>query len=143
MKLRHLTVLSSLILGALSPLAAQADTPQEVKNIVLVHGLFADGSSWGKVIPLLQAKGLHVTAVQNPTTSLDNDVAAVKRALAQQNGPVILVAHSYGGMVISQAGDESEVKGLVYIAARAPEAGEDYPALTKRYPAAPASAGLK
>lgn len=143
MKLRHLTVLSSLILGALSPLAAQADTPQEVKNIVLVHGLFADGSSWGKVIPLLQAKGLHVTAVQNPTTSLDNDVAAVKRALAQQNGPVILVAHSYGGMVISQAGDEPEVKGLVYIAARAPEAGEDYPALTKRYPAAPASAGLK
>lgn len=143
MKLRHLTALSSLILGALSPLAAQADTPQEVKNIVLVHGLFADGSSWGKVIPLLQAKGLHVTAVQNPTTSLDNDVAAVKRALAQQNGPVILVAHSYGGMVISQAGDEPEVKGLVYIAARAPEAGEDYPALTKRYPAAPASAGLK
>lgn len=143
MKLRHLTVLSSLILGALSPLAAQADMPQEVKNIVLVHGLFADGSSWGKVIPLLQAKGLHVTAVQNPTTSLDNDVAAVKRALAQQNGPVILVAHSYGGMVISQAGDEPEVKGLVYIAARAPEAGEDYPALTKRYPAAPASAGLK
>ncbi|MFU0887766.1 alpha/beta fold hydrolase [Kluyvera sichuanensis] len=143
MKLRHLTVLSSLILGALSPLAAQAGTPQEVKNIVLVHGLFADGSSWGKVIPLLQAKGLHVTAVQNPTTSLDNDVAAVKRALAQQNGPVILVAHSYGGMVISQAGDEPEVKGLVYIAARAPEAGEDYPALTKRYPAAPASAGLK
>ncbi|SQC93780.1 Predicted esterase of the alpha/beta hydrolase fold [Cedecea neteri] len=91
--------------------------PREVKNIVLVHGLFADGSSWGKVIPLLQAKGLHVTAVQNPTTSLDNDVAAVKRALAQQNGPVILVAHSYGGMVISQAGDEPEVKGLVYIAA--------------------------
>lgn len=143
MKLRLLTVVSSLMLGALSPLAAQADTPQEVKNIVLVHGLFADGSSWGKVIPLLQAKGLHVTAVQNPTTSLDNDVAVVKRALAQQNGPVILVAHSYGGMVISQAGDEPEVKGLVYIAARAPEAGEDYPALTKRYPAAPASAGLK
>ncbi|MDF0732922.1 alpha/beta hydrolase [Pseudomonas entomophila] len=114
-----------------------------MKNIVLVHGLFADGSSWGKVIPLLQAKGLHVTAVQNPTTSLDADVAAVKRALARQDGPVILVGHSYGGMVISQAGDDPDVKGLVYIAARAPEAGEDYPALTKRFPAAPASAGLK
>lgn len=143
MNLRHTTLLMSLALAALSTTAARADTPQEVKNIVLVHGLFADGSSWGKVIPLLQAKGLHVTAVQNPTTSLDNDVAAVKRALAQQDGPVILVAHSYGGMVISQAGNEPEVKGLVYIAARAPEAGEDYPALTKKYPAAPASAGLK
>ncbi|WP_411384445.1 alpha/beta fold hydrolase [Pseudomonas sp. L7] len=114
-----------------------------MKNIVLVHGLFADASSWSKVIPLLQAKGLHVTAVQNPTTSLDDDVAAVNRALAQQDGPVILVGHSYGGMVISQAGDAEKVKGLVYIAARAPEAGEDYPALTKRFPAAPAGAGLQ
>jgi pimeloyl-ACP methyl ester carboxylesterase len=72
-----------------------------IKNVVLVHGLFADGSSWQKVIPLLQAKGLHVTAVQNPTTSLDADVDAVKRALDQQDGPTLLVAHSYGGMVIS------------------------------------------
>lgn len=134
MTLRKITALTALVISALSAGLAHADSaaaPQEVKNIVLVHGLYADGSSWGKVIPLLQAKGLHVTAVQNPTTSLNDDVAAVKRALAQQNGPVILVAHSYGGMVISQAGDEPEVKGLVYIAARAPEAGEDYPALTK------------
>ncbi|MEM5455139.1 alpha/beta hydrolase [Paraburkholderia phytofirmans] len=114
-----------------------------IKNVVLVHGLFADGSSWGKVIPLLQAKGLHVTAVQNPTTSLDADVDAVKRALAQQQGPTLLVAHSYCGMVISQAGDDPKVAGLVYIAARAPDAGEDYPALTKKFPAAPASAGLQ
>jgi pimeloyl-ACP methyl ester carboxylesterase len=114
-----------------------------VKNVVLVHGLFADGSSWQKVIPLLQAKGLHVTSVQNPTTSLDADVDAVKRALAQQDGPTLLVAHSYGGMVISQAGDDPKVAGLVYIAARAPDAGEDYPALTKKFPAAPASAGLQ
>ncbi|HEY1999060.1 alpha/beta hydrolase [Paraburkholderia sp.] len=114
-----------------------------IKNVVLVHGLFADGSSWQKVIPLLQAKGLHVTAVQNPTTSLDADVDAVKRALAQQDGPTLLVAHSYGGMVISQAGDDPKVAGLVYIAARAPDAGEDYPALTKKYPPAPASAGLQ
>lgn len=134
MTLRKITALTALVISALSAGLAHADSaaaPQEVKNIVLVHGLYADGSSWGKVIPLLQAKGLHVTAVQNPTTSLNDDVAAVKRALAQQDGPVILVAHSYGGMVISQAGDEPEVKGLVYIAARAPEAGEDYPALTK------------
>jgi pimeloyl-ACP methyl ester carboxylesterase len=113
-----------------------------IKNVVLVHGLYADASSWGKVIPLLQAKGLHVTAVQNPTTSLEADVDAVKRALAMQDGPTLLVAHSYGGMVISQAGDDPKVKGLVYIAARAPDAGEDYSALTKKFPAAPAGAGL-
>src|ERR1700679_887985 len=120
---------------------AAPSTP--IKNVVLVHGLFADGSSWQKVIPLLQAKGLHVTAVQNPTTSLDADVDAVKRALAQQVGPTLLVAHSYGGMVMSQAGDGPKVVGLVSIAARAPDAGEDYPALTRKYPAAPASAGLQ
>ncbi|OHX12553.1 hydrolase [Chromobacterium sphagni] len=122
--------------GAVAPSAP-------IKNVVLVHGLFADGSSWQKVIPLLQAKGLHVTAVQNPTTSLDADVDAVRRALAQQDGPTLLVAHSYGGMVISQAGDDPTVAGLVYIAARAPDAGEDYPALTRKFPAAPASAGLQ
>jgi pimeloyl-ACP methyl ester carboxylesterase len=116
---------------------------KEIKNIVLVHGLYADGSSWGKVIPLLQANGLHVTAVQNPTTSLQDDVAAVRRVLALQDGPTVLVAHSYGGMVISEAGNDPKVVGLVYIAARAPDAGEDYPALTKRFPAAPAGAGLQ
>jgi pimeloyl-ACP methyl ester carboxylesterase len=120
-----------------------AASPAPIKNVVLVHGLFADGSSWQKVIPILQAKGLHVTAVQNPTTSLDADVDAVKRALAEQDGPTLLVAHSYGGMVISQAGDDPKVAGLVYIAARAPDAGEDYPALTKKFPPAPASAGLQ
>ena len=123
------------------PSVSSAHTP--VQNIILVHGLYADGSSWGKVIPLLQAKGLHVTAVQNPTTSLDDDVAAVKRALAQQDGPTLLVAHSYGGMVISQAGNYPKVSGLVYIAARAPDAGEDYPALAHTFAPAPASAGLQ
>ncbi len=127
---------------------AQDNTPKTtapgaVRNIVLVHGLYADGSSWEKVIPLLQAKGYHVTSVQNPTTSFDADVDAVKRALAQQDGPTLLVAHSYGGMVITQAGDDPKVSGLVYIAARAPDAGEDYPALTRKFPAAPASAGLQ
>jgi len=150
MKLRSLSLIACIALSGAGVTAAHAeagtnlsDPQQPVKNIVLVHGLFADGSSWGKVIPLLQAKGLNVTSVQNPTTSLDDDVAAVKRALALQNGPVILVAHSYGGMVISQAGNDPEVKGLVYIAARAPAANEDYTALTKKFPAAPASAGIK
>jgi len=144
MKVRHISAIATLVLAGLSATGHASTSPasQSVKNIVLVHGLYADGSSWSKVIPLLQAKGLHVSAVQNPTTSLDDDVAAVKRTLAQQDGPVILVAHSYGGMVISQAGDNPQVKGLVYIAARAPEAGEDYQALTKKFPAAPASAGL-
>lgn len=130
---------------ALAGPAAWADSAvgTPVKNVVLVHGLYADGSSWEKVIPLLQAKGLHVTSVQNPTTSLDADADAVKRALALQDGPTLLVAHSYGGMVISQAGDDPKVTGLVYIAARAPDAGEDYPALTRKFPAAPASAGLQ
>lgn len=117
--------------------------PGPVKNVVLVHGLYADGSSWGKVIPLLQAKGLHVTAVQNPTTSLEDDAAAVRRTLALQDGPTVLVGHSYGGMVISEVGNDPKVASLVYIAARAPDAGEDYPALAKRFPAAPASAGLQ
>jgi len=125
--------------GAVSP--ASSSTP--IKNIVLVHGLYADGSSWSKVIPRLQAKGLHVTAVQNPTTTFQDDVDAVKRVLALQDGPTLLVAHSYGGMVISEAGADPKVTGLVYIAARAPDAGEDYPALTRQFPAAPASAGLK
>lgn len=144
-----LAAMTSLtMLGALasSGAMAQESTTQPgtpIKNVVLVHGLYADGSSWEKVIPLLQAKGLHVTAVQNPTTSLDADVDAVKRVLAQQDGPTVLVAHSYGGMVISQAGVDPKVASLVYIAARAPDAGEDYPALTKKFPAAPAGAGLQ
>lgn len=120
-----------------------AQTPEQVKNVVLVHGLFADGSSWGKVIPLLQAQGLHVTSVQNPLSSLQDDAAAVKRALTQQDGPTLLVAHSYGGMVATEAGTDPKVAGIVYIAARAPDAGEDYPALTREFNPAPASAGIQ
>ena len=133
-------------IATLSPVAhalpADAATPQ-VRNVVLVHGLFADGSSWGNVIPLLQAHGLHVTSVQNPLTSLPDDAAAVKRALAQQDGPTLLVGHSYAGMVITEAGDDPKVAGLVYIAARAPDVGEDYPALTRKFTPAPASAGIR
>lgn len=131
---------------ALSPVAHAQDSkaaPAPIKNVVLVHGLFADGSSWGKVIPLLQARGLHVTSVQNPLTSLPDDAAAVKRALAQQDGPTLLVGHSYAGMVISEAGDDPKVAGLVYIAARAPDAAEDYAALTRKFTPAPAAAGIR
>jgi pimeloyl-ACP methyl ester carboxylesterase len=78
---------------------AQTNIPTGVRNVVLVHGAWADGSSWSKVIPLLEAKGLHVVSVQNPLTSLADDVAATKRAIALQDGPVILVGHSYGGAV--------------------------------------------
>src|SRR6266403_3813442 len=96
---------------------AQQVPSQPVKNIVLVHGAFADGSSWTKVIPLLEAKGLHVTAVQNPLSSLADDVAATRRAIARQDGPVILVGHSWAGMVMSEAGNDPKVAGLVYVAA--------------------------
>src|SRR5690349_22726369 len=82
-----------------------------VKDIVLVHGAFADGSSWAKVIPLLKAKGFNVISVQNPLTSLADDVAATKRVLASMDGPVLLAAHSYGGMVITEAGNDPKVAG--------------------------------
>jgi pimeloyl-ACP methyl ester carboxylesterase len=98
--------------------------PSHVKNIVLVHGAFADGTCWSKVIPLLETKGYHVTAVQNPVSSLADDVAMTKRVIALQDGPVILVGHSWGGAVITQAGDDPKVAGLVYVAAYAPDVGQ-------------------
>jgi pimeloyl-ACP methyl ester carboxylesterase len=96
-----------------------------VKNVVLVHGAFADGTCWSKVIAQLQAKGYNVIAAQNPLTSLSNDVAAVKRVIAQIEGDILLVAHSYGGMVITEAGKDPKVAGLVYIAALVPEEGQN------------------
>ena len=96
---------------------AQTASPVEARNVVLVHGAWADGSSWAEVIPLLQAAGLRVTAVQNPLTSLADSVAATRRALALQDGPTVLVAHSWGGTVISEAGIDPKVSALVYVAA--------------------------
>src|ERR1700742_93488 len=116
---------------------AQTKASQGVRNIVIVHGAWADGSSWSKVIPLLQAKGLHVVAVQNPLTSLADDVAATKRAIALQDGPVLLVGHSYGGVVITEAGNDPKVVGLVYVAALAPAEGESVASATKPFPPAP------
>ena len=112
------------------------------KNVVLVHGLYADGSSWLDVIPYLQRAGLNVTAVQNPLSSLADDVAATRRVLALQDGPTVLVGHSFAGTIISEAGDDPKVSALVYIAARAPDAGEDFGALAAKYPKPPASAGV-
>jgi pimeloyl-ACP methyl ester carboxylesterase len=129
-KSQHLRVLglagelALLVLLAISNPHAKAQTtmtqPHHVRNIVLVHGAWADGSSWNKIIPLLQQKGFHVTAVHLPFTTLAEDAAAVKRMVALQDGPVLLVGHSYGGAVITEAGDDSKVAGLVYVAAFAP-----------------------
>ena len=102
--------------------------------VVLVHGGFVDGSGWEEVYKLLKKDGFDVTIVQNPTSSLADDVAATKRVLAAQNGPVILVGHSYGGVVITEAGNDSKVAGLVYIAAFAPDRGESVSALIKDPP---------
>jgi pimeloyl-ACP methyl ester carboxylesterase len=135
----------ALVAGAATTLlgaSSQARAASSIRNIVLVHGAYADGSSWSAVIPRLQAAGMHVTAVQNPLTSLTDDVAATRRVLAMQDGPTVLVAHSYGGMVISEAGLSPNVSALVYVAARAPDAGENYTALAARFPTPPATAGL-
>lgn len=122
---------------------AQANSSQGVSNIVIVHGAWADGSSWSKVIPLLQAKGLHVVAVQNPLTSLADDVAATRRAIALQNGPVLLVGNSYGGVVITEAGNDPKVVGLVYVAALAPSEGESVASITKPFPPTPLGSEIR
>jgi pimeloyl-ACP methyl ester carboxylesterase len=122
---------------------AQAKSPQGVKNIVLVHGAWADGSCWSRVIALLEAKSFHVVAVQNPLTSLADDVAATKRIIALQDGPVILVGHSYAGVVITEAGNDPKVVGLVYVAAFAPGEGESINSASKPYPSAPLGSELR
>ena len=105
-----------------------------IRNVVLVHGGFVDGSGWRGVYELLKKDGYNVTIVQNPTASLMDDVAVTKRALAAQNGPAILVGHSYGGVVITEAGNDPKVAGLVYIAAFAPDKGESVNALIQNPP---------
>jgi len=122
---------------------AQTSSTQGARNIVLVHGAWADGSCWSKVIALLEAKGFHVVAVQNPLTSLADDVAATKRIIALQDGPVILVGHSYAGVVITEAGNDPKVVGLVYVAAFAPGEGESINSVSKPYPPAPLGSELK
>ena len=117
---------------------SEANATAHIKNVVLVHGGFVDGSGWEGVYQILKKRGFNVSVVQNPTVSLSNDVAVTKRTLAGLNGPVILVGHSYGGVVITEAGTAPNVAGLVYIAAFAPDRGESVSSLIKdRPPGAP------
>ena len=125
------------------PAAAQDSDVPGVTNIVLVHGAFVNASSWSKVIPLLEAKGLHAVAAQIPLTSFADDVAATKRAIALQEGPVLLVGHSYAGAVITEAGNDPKVAGLLFVAAFAPAEGESVSDIAKTYPAAPGSTEVR
>lgn len=146
LKLRMLAaIVVGLFTATLGGFAAHAQpaAPVEAHNVVLIHGAWADGSSWAEVIPLLQAAGLKVTAVQNPLTSLADSVAATRRALALQDGPTVLVAHSWGGTVLSETGIDPKVTALVYVAARAPDAGEDFVALSGKFPVGPVRAGIE
>jgi pimeloyl-ACP methyl ester carboxylesterase len=135
--LAPLVLASALGLSA----AASAATPSPIADtrptVVLVHGAFADGSSWNKVIPLLQAQGLNAVAVQNPLTSLEDDVAFAKRVIDAQTGPVVLVGHSWGGSVITQAGGHDKVKALVYVAAFAPSLNAAPTVDTRDFPTPP------
>ena len=134
---------SLIAAAALALLATNlAVAAPSVHNVVLVHGAYADGSGWNEVIARLQKAGMHVTSVQNPLTSLADDAEATRRILALQDGPTILVGHSWAGTVISETGNDPKVAALAYVAARAPDVGEDYGALAAKFPAPPASAGL-
>jgi pimeloyl-ACP methyl ester carboxylesterase len=136
------------VVAALAPAFSKAEDVRKppvvpkAKNVVLVHGLYADGSSWLDVIGHLQDAGLNATAVQNPLLSLEEDSAATRRILALQDGPTVLVGHSFAGTIISETGVDPVVSALVYVAARAPDAGEDFGALAAKFPKPPVSAGV-
>jgi len=121
---------------------ADAQGVPNARNVVLVHGLFADGSCWSEVIARLQPKGIQVTAVQNPLTTLDDAVAETQRVLDRQDGPTVLAGHSFSGMIVTEAGVHPNVSAVVYVAARAPDAEEDYAALASKFPSPPATAGI-
>lgn len=129
-----LAAAASIVLAATGSSTVSAQDHAAVKNIVLVHGGFVDGSGWKGVYDILTKDGYTVSIVQNPTTSLADDVAVTKRAIDQLNGPVVLVGHSYGGVVISEAGINDKVKSVVYIAAFAPDKGESVSSLIANPP---------
>lgn len=129
----------SIIMAAILLLSTIVSAQTPVKNVVLVHGAFADGSGWEAVYKILKKKGYNVSVVGNPNTGFADDVAAAKRVLDRQNGPTILVGHSYGGAIITEAGNHSKVVGLVYIAAFAPDANETLFQLLQSGPPAPNS----
>lgn len=128
--------LTTLALSLVLSVYAQSSMAAPVKNIVLVHGAFVDGSGWDPVAHILNKAGYKVSIVQEPQTSLADDVAATRRVLALQSGKSLLVGHSYAGMIISDAGNDPSVAGLVYIAAFQPEQGESLLSLAKKYPPA-------
>jgi pimeloyl-ACP methyl ester carboxylesterase len=136
-------VWSVLALFAANLVRAQEDHVLKTKDVILVHGAWADGSSWSKVIPLLEHRGIHVTAVQLPLTSVADDVATVNRAIALASGPLLLVGHSYAGIVITEAGNDEKVSGLVYISAFAPEAGQSVSTLNALVPITPVIANIR
>jgi pimeloyl-ACP methyl ester carboxylesterase len=135
---------SVLAAAATSSVLQRADAQgvPNARNVVLVHGLFADGSCWSEVIARLQPKGIQVTAVQNPLTTLDDAVAETQRVLDRQDGPTVLAGHSFSGMIVTEAGVHPNVSAVVYVAARAPDAEEDYAALASKFPTPPATAGI-
>ena len=123
MMINRRTFSAALVAGAAASLTPARDTtaiatPTKARNVVLVHGLFADGSCWSEVIRRLQAAGLNATAVQNPLTTLPEAVASAQRVLARQDGPTVLVGHSFSGMIVTEAGIHPNVSALVYVAAR-------------------------
>jgi len=146
---RKLTSLMALLAWSMIALLAadlaQAgdDSVLKAKDVILVHGAWADGSSWSKVIPLLENRGFHVTAVQLPLTSLAEDVATVKRAIELDPGPLLLVGHSYAGVVITEAGNDPKVGGLVYISAFAPDTGQSVSSLNASVPVTPIAAEIR
>src|SRR6202023_72600 len=143
--LNRRTLIGAAAAGAVLPSlhrVATAPTSLKTRNVVLVHGLCADGSCWSKVIARLQQKGVNCTSVQNPLTSLHEASEAARRAIAAQPGPTVLVGHSFSGMIVTDVGVDPKITALVYVAARAPDAGEDYTALAKNYPTPPATAGI-
>jgi pimeloyl-ACP methyl ester carboxylesterase len=121
---------------------AATSAPVKARNVVLVHGLFADGSCWSDVIARLQNAGLNVTSVQNPLTTLPEALASTERVLNRQDGPTVLAGHSFSGMIVTQAGAHPNVSAIAYVAARAPDDDEDYSALAKKFPTPPATAGI-
>jgi pimeloyl-ACP methyl ester carboxylesterase len=133
------SIITSMIIGILMMSTSSAWSQTPVKNIVLVHGAFADGSGWEALYKILKKKGYTVSVVGNPNTGFADDVAATKRTIARQTGPVLLVGHSYGGAIITEAGNDPKVVGLVYIAAFAPDANETLLKLLQSGPPAPNS----
>ncbi len=133
MPIKSVVIAAAVGTASMVSAAVAADTP----SIVLVHGAWANGSSWSEVIPLLQKHGLHVVAVHNPSSSFEADVAATRRVIADQPGNVVLVGHSYGGAVITEAGNSDKVRALVYVAAFAPVAGQSVNAIVAAAPEPP------